>query len=72
MNREQTIAHARGLVKEGIYRGDVETLVHRIFNDIESRTCSNCFHYGGIKQACPILSIYVSGDFGCNKFTRRD
>ena len=82
MNRE--VAHSDIMDWYELYASDIHELVNRIYDDFESRTCSNCKHYknlevfdiGDYRDVCthPVVDKFVScppKDFGCNKFVEQ-
>lgn len=48
-------------------------IINEIYDDIESRICSNCVYYkmteGG--YTCSLSTSYQEPDYGCNKFIRK-
>lgn len=51
--------------------GDDST-VHEIYDDFESRTCSNCNLWGSCSIKLEDDSyVYFDKDFGCNQFKRK-
>lgn len=48
--------------------------INKLYNDFESRTCSNCEYFRASLRFCSksvSINGYTDKDFGCNKFKRK-
>jgi len=61
---------------------EVDEIIDRIYDDIESRACDNCKHYLKLSYKCNHLDneqittkymhlMHTYNSFGCNKFERK-
>jgi len=81
MTRQEHLDDIDNDVRLGVFSAiGAKNIVHRIYNDIESRTCGNCKHRSKVhEKVCTMPDNFVydfldipSKDFLCNEWTEQD
>jgi len=80
MTREEAISEFNGYVElreDGwiIKKKELRNIINEIYNDLESRTCTNCHWYHDevcCEDSSPLWAEFVDKNYGCNLFKLKD